>query len=94
LLNTPEGHSIGSGAWELAFRWSYVDMTDGGGGFPFPGPFNIAGTENNFTFGVNWYWNPYARMMFNYIHARDAYVAGPAPNPEMDIFAVRCQVDF
>ena len=69
-------------------------MTDGGGGFPFPGPFNIAGTENNFTFGVNWYWNPYARMMFNYIHARDAYVAGPAPNPEMDIFAVRCQVDF
>jgi len=93
IVNTPEGRCIGTGAWELAVRWSYVDMTDGGGGIPF-GSFGMAGRENNVTFGVNWYWNPHARMMFNYIHAQDNYVVTPATNPEMDIFAIRWQVDF
>jgi phosphate-selective porin OprO/OprP len=94
IVNTPDGRCCGTGAWEAAIRWSWVDVSDGGGGFPFPGPSNLAGTENNITLGMNWYWNPHARMMFNYIHAYDSYVAGPAAKPELDILAVRWQVDF
>jgi phosphate-selective porin OprO and OprP len=47
----------GPGAWEVAFRWNYLDLSDAGinGGY-------IDGT----TFGLNWYLNPYTRLMFNW----------------------------
>jgi phosphate-selective porin OprO/OprP len=85
IVNTPEGRCIGSGAWEAAIRWSWVDVSDGA-------TTPIAGTENDLTLGLNWYWNPYTRMMFNYIHAWDSYSLGG--QPELDILAVRWQVDF
>jgi phosphate-selective porin OprO/OprP len=85
IVNTPEGRCIGTGAWEAAMRWSYTDVSDGA-------TTPIAGTENNITLGLNWYWNPYARMMFNYIHAWDSYSLGG--KPELDILALRWQVDF
>ena len=45
------------GAWEVAMRWNYLDLSDG----------NInGGYLESTTFGLNWYLNPYMRMMFNY----------------------------
>jgi phosphate-selective porin OprO/OprP len=93
IVNTPEGRCIGSGAWEIAARWSYVDLADGATGLVFPGPFDLAGEENNFTLGVNWYWNPHARMMCNYIHVWEDYES-IAEAPELDILALRWQVDY
>jgi phosphate-selective porin OprO/OprP len=51
----------GWGAWELGFRVSYVDMNSG----------KIqGGKEVCYTAGLNWYWNPNTRVMFNFIHTK------------------------
>ncbi len=62
-VRTLEGHSFGWGAWELAARWSWIDLSEP----ELPSP--LAGQMHNFTLGVNWYWNPQVRMMFEWIHS-------------------------
>jgi phosphate-selective porin OprO/OprP len=50
----------GSGAWEVAGRWSYLDLNDA----------NISGGRlNDLTFGLNWYLNQRTKFQLNYIHA-------------------------
>jgi phosphate-selective porin OprO/OprP len=50
----------GSGAWEVAVRWSKIDLDDE----------NIAGgTLTDVTIGLNWYLNPYTRVKWEYINA-------------------------
>ena len=50
----------GLGAWEVAGRWSYIDLNDQ----------NILGGRlNDLTFGLNWYLNQRTKFQFNYIHA-------------------------
>jgi phosphate-selective porin OprO/OprP len=54
--------SMGSGAWEIAARFSTVDLNDG----------DVAvrgGEEWNATVGVTWYVNNNVRVMLNYVHA-------------------------
>jgi len=52
------GVGRGLGAWQLAARYSYADLSDD----------DIqGGVGSSFTFGMNWYWTPYARMQLNYI---------------------------
>ncbi len=84
MVDTPRGTSAGWGAWELAGRWSYVDMSD------------IDGQQlHDLTLGCNWYWNPHTRMMFNWIHpfAHNSRLSS-STNAEGDILAMRMQVDF
>lgn len=52
--NTPSGW----GAFQLAARYSYGDLTDEN---------VLGGVGESITLGLNWYWNPNARMQFNYI---------------------------
>jgi len=81
VVRTSHGPAAGWGAWELAARWSYLDLSDCG-----------AGQLNDVTSGVNWYWNPHTRIMLNWIHpfgSDEAAGAGDA-----DILAMRMQVDF
>lgn len=48
------------GAWEIAARYSYVDLNDR----------NVrGGTEHNVTFGLNWFINDNVKLAFNYIRA-------------------------
>ena len=73
----------GWGAWEIAARYSYVDLTDND---------IIGGEGESFTFGLNWYWNAYARMQFNYINGR--IDREPLGVGDYEIFGVRMMVDF
>jgi len=72
----------GPGAWEVAARFSSIDLED-----------NIAhgGKQDDVTLGLNWYFNPNTKLMFNYIRAlvdHDSY------DGNLDIFQMRAQVDF
>ncbi len=60
LVNTSDGVAGGLGAWEIAARWSFSDLNV---------PGEVPGTQENVTLGLNWYLNPYSRMMLNYVHS-------------------------
>jgi phosphate-selective porin OprO/OprP len=83
----------GIGAWELAARWLYLDLTDR----------QIQGGElQDLTVGLNWYVNPYCKCVFNYIHSwaesrpiRNGVVFDEDMiRSQADAFALRCQIDF
>jgi phosphate-selective porin OprO/OprP len=82
-VRSDHGVASGWGAWELATRLSYIDLNDK----------DVHGGELvDVTAGINWYWNPYTKVVFNYIHAFNN-------NPtygwnDTDIFAMRAQMDF
>ena len=69
----------GPGAWEVALRYSTADFNDG----------SVQGGElQDVTFGVNWYLNSVAHLMFNYI------LANVEDAGQTDIFQMRLSVDF
>ena len=77
------GADGGPGAWEIAARWSYIDLNDQ----------NIAGGRlNDVTLGLNWYWNPRTKFQFNYIYS--ALNDATQGDSRADLFALRAQVDF
>jgi phosphate-selective porin OprO/OprP len=80
----------GRGAWELAYRFSYLDMLDD---LTVKG----AGRAADHTIGLNWYLNPYTKVMWNYVHSHDTYnvAAGHTlKDGNLDIFEMRCAIDF
>ncbi|HVR28220.1 MAG TPA: porin [Thermoanaerobaculia bacterium] len=69
----------GGGAWEIALRYSTIDLTDG----------RIAGGEqDDVTLALNWYLNPVARLMLNLVRA-DVDGKGDA-----DFVLLRWAIDF
>jgi phosphate-selective porin OprO/OprP len=79
-------------AWEVAVRYSVLDLEDDG---------VEGGKEKNWTFGVNYYVNPYLRFQVNYVRANadpaSAAFDDPAGNrvkDEPDAIAVRFNMDF
>jgi phosphate-selective porin OprO/OprP len=54
-----DGVEAGWGAWQVAVRGSYGDLSDED---------VQGGVGESVTFGLNWYWNQNARMQFNYIY--------------------------
>ena len=69
----------GWGAWELSFRYSFVDLNDRD---------MRGGTMHDFTAGLNWYLNQAVRVMFNYVYS-DVGNQGYA-----SIYQMRFQVAF
>ena len=82
FVQTADGNCLGRGAWELAARFSNVDL-DGANG----------GNMDQVTLGVNWYWNPNMRWMFNYIWT-DREISLPQQSGELSTFAMRASFDF
>ena len=75
----------GKGAWELKYRYSWLDAFDDGLlGFD---------TVGDHTFGVNWYLNPYTRFMAEYIHSGINQNTGLGVG-DLNIFQMRAQIDF
>lgn len=72
----------GIGAWELAVRYSYIDLNDEG---------INGGRLNNITAGVNWYLNPNAKIQANYVNAM---LDRGATDGTAHIFQGRVAVDF
>ncbi len=74
----------GLGAWQIAARYSYADLQDE----------DITGGKGeSFTLGVNWWWNPNARVQANYIVGQ-VERSPIADNADYQIFGVRWMVDF
>ena len=69
----------GGGAWEIAGRFSTIDLNDGA---------IQGGEQDDFTLALNWYLNPTTRLMLNYVHA-DVDGSG-----EADFFLARWSLDF
>ena len=75
----------GWGAWEVAARYSYINLNNSSGGIN-------GGKEDNVTLGLNWYPRANLRFMFNYIRVN-------ATNSSVDegrasIYQARFQVAF
>ncbi|MCI0401243.1 MAG: porin [Gammaproteobacteria bacterium] len=72
----------GWGAWEAAFRYSYLDLSDQ----------DINGGEqDDITLGLNWYVNPNIRFMWNLIKVLDVR-GGPFNEAKPFIAQMRAQV--
>ena len=86
------GRTKASNAWEIALRYSNLDLEDGD---------ILGGEQDIITFGVNYYVNPYLRFMLNYV-ATDADDAagsfvdsdGNRLNDEPNAIAFRVAMDF
>ena len=84
MVRTPGGTQAGLGAWEVAARWSHLNFADVNDQY-----------LHDLTVGLNWYWNPNSRLMFNWIHpfAHNS-PEGVYTDSQGDILAARLQVDF
>ena len=70
----------GPGAWELAARYSRVDLSDA----PVAG-----GQQDDWTLGLNWYATEAVRLMANWVHSEQDDLGASG-----DLFLLRLQVDF
>ena len=73
----------GMGTWQIAARVSHADFTDED---------IIGGRGTSFTLGLNWYWNAYARMQFNYLLGE--VDRGQPGGGDYQILGVRFMIDF
>ena len=92
------------GRWEMATRWSWVDLSStqvrasnyvpGQTTFPtvLPPPQINPGVLNEPTVALNWWWNEYMRVQFNYIHSM--VQTNTSGFYATDIFALRFQTEF
>jgi phosphate-selective porin OprO/OprP len=72
----------GWGAWEIAARYSHLDLDDSDAD---------GGELDNVTVGINWYWNPNTRVMFNFVNAD---LDRASADTDTQAFMVRTQIDF
>ena len=89
--------ATGIGAWEVAYRFSYCDMLDG---LAPSASTKGAALATDHTVGLNWYLNPYTKVMFNYVHSLDTAnvlkgaVASRVAGGSIDVFEMRFHIDF
>lgn len=74
----------GWGAWQVAARYSYLDLNSKG---------IIGGEVQDMTLGLNWFLNPNAQVQFNYFLA-DRDVPGTVGDGLIHGFATRMAINF
>jgi len=74
----------GIGAWQVALRFSSLDLTDED---------ILGGEEDNFTFGLNWYATRNIRFSANYVNVLEVD-GGPASGDDPESYQIRSQVEF
>jgi phosphate-selective porin OprO/OprP len=86
--------SGGWGAWEIAGRFSTIDLNDQLG----TATGTAGGRQTILTGGLNWYVNQNIRFMFNYLHGNvDKQVSATSPadaGTKFDALAMRTQIAF
>jgi phosphate-selective porin OprO/OprP len=84
----------GWGAWEIAGRYSTIDLNDRLG----TATGVAGGRQNVYTLALNWYANRNVRLMFDYLHGDVAKQLSPTnftdTGSKFDAFAMRTQVAF
>ena len=86
-VRTGRGVRTGWGAWEVAYRYSHIDLVDLPVGVD-------GGLAHDHTLGLNWYLNPYTRIMWNYVLCTSTNDYADNPITDMSIFEMRCMIDF
>jgi phosphate-selective porin OprO/OprP len=88
LVNTcSDGVAGGWGAWQVALRYSYLDLTDS----------DIrGGVENNATLGLVWYFNSYSSLQFNAVYGdiEDRAAVGGFTDGHFTAIGTRLRVNF
>ncbi len=79
------GCNGGLGAWEVATRYSYLDVSDKG---------IDGGRLRSTTLGLNWYWNPNMKVQFNYDYAQRDQAFNPLAKGIIHSFGTRAAFDF
>lgn len=96
------GGICGWGAWEVAGRWSFVNLRNPAAldGHYYNSATNTFtatsragnGTVNDLTAGLTWFLNARFKLQFNYIHSMVDNVA--RGDQTLDVYATRVQVEF
>ena len=73
----------GYGAWEIAARFSHIDLRDGD---------VDGGEQDNFTLGVNWYLTPTIRLNANYVNVLNLDRGQSRTEPS--VLQLRAQYEF
>jgi len=82
-----DGVAGGWGAWQVALRYSYLDLTDN----------DIrGGVENNATLGLVWYFNAHSSLQFNAVYGdiEDRAAVGGFTDGHFAALGTRLRVDF
>ncbi len=80
----------GLGAFEAAARYDHIDLSNT------PDPVRHGNEASSVTLGLNWYFNPYAKLMFNWIHfwGDNTPLDPDGDETKGDAFAGRLHLDF
>ena len=80
----------GVGALEIAARYDHLDLSDT------PIAKNAGNQASSVTAGLNWYFNPFAKLMFNWVHfwGNNTPLDPVGDKTKGDAFAARLHLDF
>ena len=77
----------GWGAWQFVAQWGYMDLTD------WRADVNAAGYQNDLVLGLNWFWNPNIRWIFEYVHS-EQNIGTDRNKCAQDIFATSLRLYY
>ena len=78
----------GAGAWQIAYRFSFIDLESGD---------LTGGEQGTHTIGANWHWNPNTRVMFNFVFSQqdpNSAITLNGAKTDISAFVIRWQLDF
>jgi phosphate-selective porin OprO/OprP len=84
VRNEDGGCCYGLGAWELTYRYGFVNLDSDR---------VLGGRYGEHTVGLNWYWTDSIRIQFNYING-ERTVPAPAFSGNVQGFGVRASLEF